>query len=105
MSTLKFYGNIGQDHSLWHYQKVCEALIILLDNIYIRFGSKLYRHITGIPIGITVPLLQLICLYPWHTKYVKGYIVFVFSSVRPSVRECMRLSGVNIVRQVVCLYF
>ena len=28
---------------------VCEALIFLLDNIYIRSGSKLYRQIVGIP--------------------------------------------------------
>ena len=33
------------------YQKVCEALTFLLDNIYIRFGSKLYRQIVGIPMG------------------------------------------------------
>ena len=32
-------------------QKVCEALILLLDNIYIIFGSKLYRQIVGIPMG------------------------------------------------------
>ena len=32
-------------------QKVCEALIFLLDNISIRFGSKLYRQIVGIPMG------------------------------------------------------
>ena len=31
--------------------KVCEALTFLLDNIYIRFGSKLYRQIVGIPMG------------------------------------------------------
>ena len=31
--------------------KVCEALTFLLDNIYIRFGSKLYRQIEGIPMG------------------------------------------------------
>ena len=30
-------------YNLWSCQKVCEALIFLLDNIYIRFGSKLYR--------------------------------------------------------------
>ena len=30
---------------------MCEALIYLLDNIYIRFGSKLYRQIVGIPMG------------------------------------------------------
>ena len=28
---------------------MCEALIYLLDNIYIRFGTKLYRQIVGIP--------------------------------------------------------
>ena len=30
---------------------MCEALIFLLDNIYIRFGSKLYRQIVGVPTG------------------------------------------------------
>ena len=30
---------------------MCEALIYLLDNIYIRFGTKLYRQIVGIPLG------------------------------------------------------
>ena len=30
-------------------QKMCDALHYLLDNIFIRFGSKLYRQIVGIP--------------------------------------------------------
>ena len=30
---------------------MCEALIYILDNIYIRFGTKLYRQIVGIPMG------------------------------------------------------
>ena len=30
---------------------MCEALIYLLDNIYIRFGTKLYRQFVGIPMG------------------------------------------------------
>ena len=30
---------------------MCEAVIYLLDNIYIRFGTKLYRQIVGIPMG------------------------------------------------------
>ena len=38
-------------YNLWPCQKVCEALTFLLDNIYIRFGSKLYRQIVGIPMG------------------------------------------------------
>ena len=28
---------------------MCDALHYLLDNIFIRFGSKLYRQIVGIP--------------------------------------------------------
>ena len=31
--------------------KLLPTLTFLLDNIYIRFGSKLYRHIIGIPMG------------------------------------------------------
>ena len=36
---------------LWSCQNVCDALIYLLDNIFIRFGTKLNRQIVGIPIG------------------------------------------------------
>ena len=38
-------------YKLWSCQNVCEALIYLLDNTYIRFGTKLYRQIVGIPMG------------------------------------------------------
>ena len=47
-------------YKLWSCQNVCEALIYLLDNIYIRFGTKLYSQIVGIPMGtnsLTVLLL------------------------------------------------
>ena len=44
---------------------MCEALTFLLDNIYIRFGTKLFRQIVGIPMGtICAPLvadLFLVC--------------------------------------------
>ena len=30
---------------------MCDALHYLLDDIFIRFGSKLYRQIVGIPMG------------------------------------------------------
>ena len=36
---------------LWSCQKMCDALHYPLDNIFIRFGSKLYRQIIGIPMG------------------------------------------------------
>ena len=38
-------------YKLWSCQNACEALIYLLDNIYIRSGPKLCRQIVGIPMG------------------------------------------------------
>ena len=44
---------------------MCDALHYLLDNIFIRFGSKLYRQIVGIPMGTNcaplVAYLFLVC--------------------------------------------
>ena len=48
---LFFTSDVVRNYNLWSCQKVCEALTFLLDNIYIRFGSKLYRQIVGIPMG------------------------------------------------------
>ena len=43
---------------------MCEALIYLLDNIYIRFGTKLYRQIVGIPMGTNcAPLVADLFLF------------------------------------------
>ena len=36
-------------YKLWSCQNICEALTYLLDNIFIRFGTRLYRQIVGIP--------------------------------------------------------
>ena len=38
-------------YKLWSCQKMCDALNYLLDNIFIRFGSKLYRQTVGNPMG------------------------------------------------------
>ena len=57
-------------YKLWSCQNVCEALIYLLDNIYIRFGTKLYRQIVGIPMGTNCALLVadlfLFCYERFH---------------------------------------
>ena len=48
-------------YKLWSCQNVREALIYLLDNIYIRFGTKLYRQIVGIPMGTNCAPLVASC--------------------------------------------
>ena len=46
-----FTSEVHKNYTLWTYQKVCKALTILLNNIYITFGTKLFRQIVGIPMG------------------------------------------------------
>ena len=43
----------------------------LLDNIYIRFGTKLYRHIVGIPMGTNcAPLVADLFLYCYERDFM-----------------------------------
>ena len=51
-----------------HIQK---ALTFFLDNIYIRFGSKLYRRIVGIPMGTNcAPLLADLFLFCYERDFM-----------------------------------
>ena len=45
-------------------KSVCDALVYLLDNIFIRFGTKLYRQTIGIPMGTNcAPLVADLFLF------------------------------------------
>ena len=60
-----------RNYNLWSCQKVCEALTFLLDNIYIRFGSKLYRQIVGIPMGTNgAPLVADLFLFCYERDFM-----------------------------------
>ena len=50
---------------------MCEALTFLLDTINIRFGSKLYRQIVGIPMGTNcVPLVADLILFYYERDFM-----------------------------------
>ena len=52
-------------------QNVCDALSYLLDNIYIRFGTKLYGQIVGIPMGTNcAPLVADLFLYCYERGFM-----------------------------------
>ena len=40
-----------KQYKLWSCQNMCDALHYLLENIFVRFSSKTYRQIVGIPMG------------------------------------------------------
>ena len=47
-----FTSEKSKKYHVWSCQnEVCDALTFLLDNIFIRFGTKLYRQVVGIPMG------------------------------------------------------
>ena len=58
-------------YKLWSCQKMCNALHYLLDNIFIRFGSNLYRQIVGIPMGTNcAPLVAHLFLFCYERVFM-----------------------------------
>ena len=50
---------------------MCDALHYLLDNIFIRLGSKLYRQIVGIPMGTNcAPLVADLFLFCYERDFM-----------------------------------
>ena len=71
-----FTSDAVRSYNVWSCQKVYEALTFLLDNIYIRFGPKLYRQIVDIPMSPNcAPLvtdLNLFCYERLHGVPFRG---------------------------------
>ena len=58
-------------YRLWSCQKMCDALHYLLHTIFIRFGSKLYRQIVGIPMGTyCAPLVADLFLFCYERDFM-----------------------------------
>ena len=68
-----FTSDVYNNHNLWSRQKVCDALVYLLDNIFIRFGAKLYRQTIGIPMGTNcAPLVADLFLFCYERDFMKS---------------------------------
>ena len=50
---------------------MCDALHYIFDNIFIRFGSKLYRQIVGIPMDTaSAPLVADLILFYYERDFM-----------------------------------
>ena len=68
----RFSKDHYKGYQLWSCQNVCDALSFLLENIYIRFGTKLYRQIVGIPMGTNcAPLVADLFLFCYERDFMK----------------------------------
>ena len=61
---------------------MCEALTLILDNIYIRFGSQLYRQIVGISMGTKcAPLVADLVLHCYERDFMLSLSEHIQSDV------------------------
>ena len=68
-----FTPDVYNYYNLWSCQKVCHALVYLSDNIFIRFGTKLYRQTIGIPMGTNcVPLVADLYHFCYERNFMKS---------------------------------
>ena len=71
----------------WSCQNVCDALTFLLDNIFIQFGTKLYRQVVGIPMGTNcAPLVADLFLFCYERDFMmslsddkQAYVIDAFT--------------------------
>ena len=83
-----------------------DALIYLLDNIYIRFGSKLYRQNVGIPMGTNfVPLLLIFfCSVKSLTKEKRYDLIDAFNSTSRYLDDLLNIDNIHFEHMVHRIY-
>ena len=58
-------------YNIWSCQNVCDSFSFLLDNICIRFGTKLYRKIVDIPMSKNcAPLVTDLFLFCYERDFI-----------------------------------
>ena len=88
-----FTSDVYNNHNLWSCQKVCDALVYLLDNIFIRLETRLYRQTINIPMGTNcAPLVADLFIFCYERDFMKTFsrenqadIIEAFNSTSYSV--------------------
>ena len=91
---------------------ICDALVYLLDNIFIRFGTKLYRQTTGIPMGTNcAPLVADLFLFCYERDFMKSLsrenqadIIEAFSSTSRYLDDLLNIDNIYFDQMVDHIY-
>ena len=66
-----FTSDQPKRYKLWSCQKMCDALHYLLDNVFSRFGTKLYRQIVGISMDTNcAPVIADLFLFCYERDFM-----------------------------------
>ena len=107
-----FTSDVYNSHNLWSCQKVCDALVYLLDNIFIRFGAKLYRQTIGIPMGTNcAPLVADLFLFCYERDFMKSLsrenradIIEAFYSTSRYLDDLLNIDNIYFGHKAYCIY-
>ena len=91
---------------------MCDALHYLLDNISIRFGSKLYRQSVGIPMGTNcAPLVADLLLFCYERDFMLSLsdnnqtdIIEAFNSISRYLDDLLNINNPYFERMVGQIY-
>ena len=84
---------------LWSCQKVCDALHYVLDNISIKFGSKLYRQIVIIPVGTNcAPLVADLVFFYYERGFVLSLTIIKQMLLKHLKLEKWQKSGIDTIK-------
>ena len=83
-------------------QNVCDALTFLLENIFIRFGTKLYRQVVGSPMGTNcAPLVADLFLFCYERDFIMSLyddkqadIIYAFNTTSRYLYEILNINNV-----------
>ena len=111
-NVLFFTSDVYNNHYLWSCQKVCDALVYLLDNIFIRFGTKLYRQTIGIPMGTNcAPLVADLFLFCYERDFMKSLsrenqadIIEAFNSTSRYLDDLLNIDNIYFDQMVARIY-
>ena len=103
-----FTSDVYNNYNLWTCQKVCDALVYLLDNIFIRFGTKLYRQTDVFRWELIVLLLLQICFFFFCMKSLsrenQGDIIEAFNSTSRYLDDLLNIDNIYFDQMVDRIY-
>ena len=94
-----------------HVKMYIDVLVFLLDNIFIRFGTKLYRQVVGIPMGTNcAPLVADLFLFFYMRDLLMSFaddkqadIIDAFNTTSRYLDDILNINNVyfdNMVSQI-----
>ena len=106
-----FTSEKPKKYHAWSCQNVCDALTFLLDNILIRFGTKLYRQVVGIPMGTNcAPLVADLFLFCYERDFMmslsddkQAEVIDAFNTTSRYLDDILNINNVyfeNMVSQI-----